>query len=311
VPPPAKWIWIIEVCLLAALAMPVWTAAQDNPSPDNKPKHKKYKLVDIGTFGGPASYVGGNGPGSTFLNNQGIVGGSANTTIPDVSHAFRWQNGVLTDLGALPGGNFSIATPINGLPWMVGFSDNGVIDPLLNSPAGHAVLWRNHQIIDLGTLGGNESAAYSGNSRGQIVGFSTNTIPDPFSEFGAQTHLVLWEKGAMRDLGTLGGPSITRFCNLWINEPGQIIGTSFINSIPNQNTGIPTADPFLWERGVMHDLGGLGGTIGAASGVNNRGQVTGTSDLAGDLAFHPFFWSRGTLTDVGTLGGDTGEARRQ
>ena len=165
-----------RLTILAALAMPYGTAAQDNPSPDHKPKHKKYKLIDMGTFGGPASYVGGNGPGSTFLTNQGIVGGSANTTIPDVSHAFRWQNGVLTDLGALPGGNFSIATPVNGLPWMFGFSDNGVIDPSSSSPAGHAVLWRNHQIIDLGTLGGYESAAYGGNSRGQIVGFATNTI---------------------------------------------------------------------------------------------------------------------------------------
>ena len=52
-----KFTLLIGMSLFAALAMPVGMAAQDNPSPDNKPKHKKYKLIDMGTFGGAQSYV--------------------------------------------------------------------------------------------------------------------------------------------------------------------------------------------------------------------------------------------------------------
>jgi len=58
----------------------------------------------------------------------------------------------------------------------------------------------------------------------------------------------------------------------------------------------------------MVDLGTLGGTIGVASAVNNRGQVVGLSNLSGDLTNHAFIWQRGVLTDIGTLGGDNSTA---
>ena len=56
------------------------------------------------------------------------------------------------------------------------------------------------------------------------------------------------------------------------------------------------------------DLGTLGGTYGNPWFMNNRGQVVGNSNLAGDANHHGFLWDRGTLTDLATLGGDN---RRQ
>jgi probable HAF family extracellular repeat protein len=58
----------------------------------------------------------------------------------------------------------------------------------------------------------------------------------------------------------------------------------------------------------MLDLGTLGGTLGVAHWLNNRGQVVGQSDLVGDSTAHPFLWDRGSLKDLGTLGGSFGVA---
>jgi probable HAF family extracellular repeat protein len=143
----------------------------------------------------------------------------------------------------------------------------------------------------------------------------SNTIPDPFSFFGVlfgsngsgltQTRAFVWEQGVMRDIGTLGGPDAAVFD---MSNAGAV-GLSYTNSIPNPTSGIPTIDPFLWVNGRMIDLGTLGGTLGNPEWINNRGQVVGVSDLAGDLVYHPFLWDHGVLTDLGTLGGDNGRAR--
>jgi probable HAF family extracellular repeat protein len=58
----------------------------------------------------------------------------------------------------------------------------------------------------------------------------------------------------------------------------------------------------------MLDLGGLGGTLGFANWLNDRAQVVGQSNLAGDSTAHPFLWDPGSLTDLGTLGGSFGFA---
>jgi probable HAF family extracellular repeat protein len=45
----------------------------------------------------------------------------------------------------------------------------------------------------------------------------------------------------------------------------------------------------------------LGGTFGEAWGVNNRGLVTGPSNLPGDVERHAFLWSQGLINDLGSL----------
>ena len=305
--------------LFAALAIPLRLAAQERNS-NRRHRHHRYKFIDIGALGGPNSYFSAGGVGNLVLNNQGVVAGYGDTSAPDpyapncfdvdcfLAHAFRWQNGVLTDLGALSGANSSAVSGINARGWIAGLSQNGVIDPLLGIPETRAVLWKDDQIIDLGTLGGNESVAIGVNNRGQVIGFATNATPDPFSGFGTQVRAFLWENGVMQDLGALGGPDSPPLGNTIINESGQIAGSSNTDSTPNPLTGIPTTDPFLWENGTMTDLGTLGGTLGFPVFLNNRGEVVGQSNLAGDVTAHPFLWHRGTMTDLGTLGGTFGAA---
>ena len=315
---PTKTIGrITALTMLAALAMPVWTAAQDTPSQDHKPKHHQYKLIDIGTFGGPNFFFNFSGSPDTLLSSKGTVTGGADTSTVDpycfnnpdcyVLHALKWQHGAATDLGALPGGSNSQAFAINTHGQIVGFAQNGMIDPLLGIQLIHAVLWSEGDIIDLGTFGGDESISQAINDRGQVVGYATlNDMPDPFSFLGAQTHPFMWARGVLQDLGTLGGPDAFAYL---LNQSGQVAGVSFTNSTPNAVTGVPTQDPFLWEDGNMQDLGTLGGAYGVANGLNKRGQVVGQSNLAGDLTFHPFSWTKsGGMQDLGTFGGDNGVA---
>jgi probable HAF family extracellular repeat protein len=294
--------------------------------------HHHYKIVDMGTFGGPSSNLalsnGVTSPGAVnqVLNNRGTIVGWGDTSTLDpyapncyspfnqdcyLPVAFKWQKGALTDLGVLPGGDASNAVWISDSGLIAGQARNGLVDPLLPGVAEvRAVLWKDGDAIDLGTLGGNESSAFSVNNRGQVVGLAVNTVPDPFSFYATQLRAFLWQDGEMQDLGTLGGPEAWA---LFVNEPGQVAGFSLTSTTPNSatdscGTGIPTTDPFLWEDGHMIDLGTLGGTCGFPFSLNNRGQVVGLSDLAGDLTNHPFLWQGGKMKDLGTLGGTFGFA---
>lgn len=329
---------IAAVALFAALAIPVQLAAQE---PQNK-QQPRYQLIDIGTLGGPTSSVptvffeigGTQTAGARAISTQGIVTGTADTSTPDplcyfdgclYPNAFQWQNGVLSNLGALPGGQWSAVNWISGNGLITGFSEDGQTDPLLGLPEFHAALWQGGQITDLGTLeGGNESLAWAVNNRGQVVGFSTNGTPDPYSYFyfqilgsstGTQTRAFLWDKqNGIQDLGTLGGP------DAWaglVNERGQIAGISYTGSTANANNGtcpanVPTQDPFFWDSDTgMIDIGTLGGTCGVPNALNNRGQVAGESYLTGNLNVHAFLWDRSghpQLKDLGTLGGDNASA---
>jgi probable HAF family extracellular repeat protein len=315
--------YLTALALLAAPATPVRLAAQEN-----RPKHRHYKLIDLGTFGGPASYDGPTGNGGPIMNRSGSFVGSSQTSIPlssdsngfvcvngpGVYHAFQWSDGVVNELPSLQSvddcGN---AMGINDSDEIAGQSEINRVNPLTGAKEIRAVRWEDGKVENLGTFGGNDAGANAINNRGQIVGFALNKISDPYSIFDlffqalptgtTQTRAFVWEEGTMRDLKTLGGP------DAWAdfaNERGQVAGFSYTNSIPNQTTGIPTTDPFLWDGGTMIDLGTLGGAWGFPVALNNRGQVIGQSNLAGDKTYDPFLWDRGKLIDLFTngVGGD-------
>ena len=59
----------------------------------------------------------------------------------------------------------------------------------------------------------------------------------------------------------------------------------------------------------MTVLGTLGGPSSSAAGINERGQIVGTSatrarDEFGGWISHGFVWQSGVMTDLGTLGGE-------
>src|ERR1700682_784005 len=209
---------ITTVTLLAALALAAGSSAREQKEQkEEKNEHHHYKLIDIGTLGGPNSNLAG--PTLQTLNNRGPFPPFANTPTanpnlnafipfgaPDcfVEHPAVWHNGILTDLGVLPGGTNGSPSWISASGLIAGVSDNGLIDPLTGLPEGAAVLWEHGKVINLGTLpGGTESLAVAVDSRRQVVGISNNDVSDPFSlaGFTTQTRAFLWQNGVMRDLG--------------------------------------------------------------------------------------------------------------
>jgi len=326
-----KWMGFTTMALL--LALPLQPAAQEKQ--DHKKEYPHYKLVDIGTFGGPNDII--NGPNVPILSDGGTYGGESELNIPDpyapnfcqnedclVQHAQKWRDGVMTDLGTLPGVNLSSGATWVSNGYIGGVSENGRIDPLLGVPELRAILWTNDgRMINLGTLkGGHESFVPAVNSHGQVVGWSLNTVPDPFSyqpcviyatcePNSTQTRGFFWDQGVKQDLGTLGGPDTLPEA---MNDSGQIVGWSYTSSTPNATNGyvcppnVPSQNPFFWDKGEIVDIGTLGGTCGIAIFINNRGQVVGTSNLAGNQTHRAFLWEHGTMKDLGTLGGPNAEA---
>lgn len=330
-----KGVNAIALTVLSLVAIQTRVSAQNNRY--DHYWHHHYKLIEMGTFGGPASSI--NFPFSQgTLNNQGLATGWSATAVPTlptssflicggldavvpfITHTFEW-NGAVRDLGAFPPSETNCSEPfyMNGKGEIVGASETAEVDPqFFGLQQIHAVRWKNGKMIDLGTLGGNQVAAFGINEHEQIVGVSSNAIPDPYCFFGTvQQRAFLWEHGRMRDLGTLGGNcagvGIVDSDLHPINESGQIVGGSSTSADPNRLTGFPTFEPFLWEDGKgMTDLGTLGGAYGGAQAINNRGQIIGQSSIAsdpgacngfpdnGNLNCHAFLWDRGTLIDLTT-----------
>jgi hypothetical protein len=143
---------------LFSIAFATQAASQQTPT---LPKpHTRYKLVDLGTFGGPISKI----PfAQRDLTKAGAVVGSAETSIPDpfspncaspscrVQHGFTWRDGVIAELLGLDPNLESGAQAINEAGIVVGESQNGLIDSATGTPIIHAVLWKKGRLLDLGT----------------------------------------------------------------------------------------------------------------------------------------------------------------
>ena len=317
-----EWPLVFVIAILIALALPGQLAAQ----------HTRYRLIDLGTFGGPASYLTdpGNGPSFLVLSDSGVLVGRSDTSTFDPiindfrAHAFRWDDGALTDLGTPAGAVFSGASGVNARGWIAIDYSAGQIDPLTGGAIFRAALWQNGQFIELPTLGeGLENNALYVNNGGQVVGFSSiSQTPDPagVSFIGGAIHPFIWQHGVTRDLGTLGGPDALPNQNCNNQRQDLVTGQSLLPDFTvNPDTGSPTWHPFLWQDGKMVDLGTLGGTLlGVLQCANNAGHVAGTSSLTGDpmdpfgpiqapngnnFIGHAFLWKNGAMQDLGTLGG--------
>ncbi len=175
------------------------------------------------------------------VSSSGEVVGAAAPPYDDAhplttSIAFQWVSGSLQPLSpALAGANCG-ARAVNAGGDVAGWSET--LDVIVVHWKGvHAVLWKNSQVKDLGTLGGASSTATAINDAGQIVGYAEAGPNGPGQAF-------LWESGKMRSLASLIPPSTGWTLGeaqvnyggegfLVINARGQIAGVGRRDSQPH------------------------------------------------------------------------------
>jgi probable HAF family extracellular repeat protein len=256
------------------------------------------------------------------LNNRGqVVGVLEDTILP-----FQWEGGVLRTLEVTDAMQYGIAVDINDrglvagvignstteravvwddgalhlLPmldghgsWASGINQHGQVAGtarVANGLTTHAVLWEDGAMIDLtpdavldSPQGMRSAYALAINDRGEVIGSIYRGDPN----LGVLNRGFFWERGKFTEIAQAGS-------NVYLsamNNRGQVVGCS---SPPAEWT----PRPFLWDRGVMTDLGlpehasfGMPGTI------NDQGQVVivywmtdGTKQVG--------VWDRGTWTYV-------------
>lgn len=191
--------------------------------------------------------LGVNTTDARDINEKGQITGVTN--VPGYGPVgFLYEDGIMTGIKGIKG-----ATGINDKTEIVGdwFDGAGVNKAVLNKINEGIV-------IDLGSLGGNWSAASAINEYSHVVGGSKTS--------NGETHAYLYKNGVMIDLGTLGGNFSWAFD---INDNGQIVGNSTLQNGESR--------AFLYENGEMINLGTLpDGNYSSANGINNKGQIVGS-----------------------------------
>ncbi|MGA7854144.1 MAG: hypothetical protein WCA15_12530 [Candidatus Acidiferrales bacterium] len=271
---------------------------------------------DLGTLGGANSDV--QWP---IKNDHGLVAGWAETaesnpqgeawsctafnpTGTPTGHdcvGFSWQWGVMSPLPTLGGPN-GFAAGANNLGQIVGWAENASHDtscvlpqyfqfePVVYGPAVG-------QIEQLPNYPGDpDGAATAINDRGQVVGIS-GTCDVAVGAFTA-THALLWQNGAVTDLGSLGGKGWNT--PMAINRRGDIVGFSDLPGDVSGGTLNASFHAFLWtkETGRMTDLGVLAGdSLSEALDINDEGQIVGVSLPS----FRAFIYENGKMWDLNSL----------
>jgi probable HAF family extracellular repeat protein len=250
------------------------------------------KMRDLGTL------PGNRYSEATDINERGqIVGRTWNTAdlLSDEGRAFLWENGKMRDLGSL-GDNYGEGVRINDrgqvLATRCGTAENWYTEP--EGDKCHAFLWENGKMRN---LGGRWSWATGLNERGQVIGMSANAM----GEDAPIWHAFLWQNGKSRDLSA---PRAKESAAVAINERGQIVGCS--GSIDYEWDACSENEDgtaLVWQNGTMRKLGTLGGKESQAEDINDRGQMVGGSDTAGNK-WHPVLWENGKMRDLGALPGN-------
>lgn len=136
--------------------------------------------------------------------------------------------------------------------------------------------------IDLGTLGGTQSAALGLNDAGQVVGWSLTA--------GGRTQAFVWAGGTLSGLTNLPGGS--NGIATAINRHGDITGYSDVSATNHH--------AFLYASNHLTDLGTFGGPLSAGYAINDNREITGWAYLPPDtnIWLQAFWWRTNQLVAI-------------
>ena len=226
-----------------------------------------YEIIDLGT-------LGGTGSAARAVNDYGQVVGWA-LDADNKQRAFLWENGVMADVGSLPGYPEAEAYDINNRSCITG---RLIQDPDTNYVA---FLWSNNVMSSIGTLGGAISIGTAMNEANTIVGYSLAS-----NRVGVSA--MLWTNGVMIDCRTFH-QSVKSSTAWGVDKFGHVVGISHMWN-PNDFWM-----PYIWNdiNGNFKDdddpvremraLGTLGGAAGIMRDINDSGIIVGhVFDSAGN-----------------------------
>lgn len=187
----------------------------------------------------PHSGITDLGTGIAFdINNNGEV------LIEDGNIAYRWNNGVRTEVVNL--GSGGEVYRINDLGQIVGFTSQS-----------KGFVWQDNELTFIGSLGGGTSNAIGVNDYGTVVGWATNSSDE--------TRMIYWDQyNGMRDVGAYNSYERSYSLLIDINNNNLVIGAEL-----NLTGGVSFES--YWGYGKPPAYIGTG----LAWSINDHGQVVG------------------------------------
>jgi probable HAF family extracellular repeat protein len=190
-------------------------------------------------------------------------------------------------------------TPGQGSGVAMAINNEGMVCGLWTGPTG-AFCWRNGTLVELQPLPGDDNVSVDSiNERGQAVGMSQSTLT-------FRRSAVVFVDGAAHEVTI---PQATDAYASDINNAGDIVGRY------TARNGDTMA--YLARHGEVQDLGTLGqaNRNSSAAGINNRGQIVGTSNIdtptpVGNTQERGFLYQNGGMTPLATPAGFSSVASR-
>ena len=258
-------------------------------------------LTDLGTLGGRNSRA-------TGINNDGVVIGwseTSSTATPiagslnayNISHAFSYSSGTMTDLGSAAGANgSSTALLINNSGLIVGQTDTMVPcgEDYFHNPiyCYTAFFYSNGQMTTYGTPTSFPLTPAALNDSGQAA-FWNGITRGYCSSLTPHEHAYLYSAGTLTDIGDLGAGCFTDAVG--INASGTIAGMSRGTDNVTQAA--------IYSGGVLRGIGGLqSGYASTATAISSNGWVIGRASTQYNTGYgRGFLYNGSTLTDLGSF----------
>ncbi|WP_127812237.1 autotransporter domain-containing protein [Bordetella avium] len=236
-----------------------------------------------------------------------VVGKTNYNTTPGggiASHAYRWANGIMQDLGDLTTNQqgYSDATAVSADgSTVVGRAD---YDRTAGGTGSHAFRWTSAGMKSLGDLTTNQqgaSYARAVSADGSIVvGESTY---DQVGGGGARYHAFRWANAIMQSLGDFTADQQGESYATAISADGSIVVGKASYDL---TAGGRSSHAFRWTSAGMQSLGDLTtdqqGYSDATAISADGSTVVGVADYnltAGGVGRHAFRWTRAGMQDLG------------